>query len=110
MADVPLTEGEGALTYAAPPTHPGPFIVRSRSLFFDGAGWHPGRLARRPTSPHGRSWRTARYWGTSSRRGRKRGLLDFLTIEDGGSSLQSESARRPGPEYGTKVRAGSTPC
>ena len=68
---------------AGPPVAPPPLHL---AVALDGAGWHPGGLAggRRPAE----RLFTAGYWAELARQA-ERGLLDFLTIEDG-LKLQSD--------------------
>ena len=58
------------------------------AVALDGAGWHPAAW-REPRARPGELF-TARYW-TDVIAEAERGLLDFVTIEDGFSSS------RPGP-------------
>src|SRR6185437_3551947 len=68
------------------------------AVALDGAGWHPAAWREPDAQP--RRLFTAGYW-TELAQQAERGLLDFLTLEDG-LGLQSDDhfqadAHRPGP-------------
>jgi hypothetical protein len=75
------------------------------AVALDGAGWHPAAWREADAQP--RRLFTAGYWTTLAQQA-GRGLLDFLTIEDG-LDLQSDDRfqadRRP-----DRVRGGWTRC
>ena len=68
---------------AGPPVAPPPLHL---AVALDGAGWHPGAWQEADAQPQ--RLLTAGYW-TELARQAERGLLDFLTIEDG-LNLQSD--------------------
>jgi alkanesulfonate monooxygenase SsuD/methylene tetrahydromethanopterin reductase-like flavin-dependent oxidoreductase (luciferase family) len=63
------------------------------AVALDGAGWHPAAWREAGAQP--RRLFTAGYWSELAQRA-ERGLLDFLTIEDG-LNLQSDDHVRPDP-------------
>jgi alkanesulfonate monooxygenase SsuD/methylene tetrahydromethanopterin reductase-like flavin-dependent oxidoreductase (luciferase family) len=65
------------------------------SVALDGAGWHPAAWREPRARP--RELLTARYWSDVIAEA-ERGLLDFVTLEDG---LSLQSSRRGGPDSRT---------
>ncbi len=65
------------------------------AVALSGTGWHPAAW-REPGARPGELL-SARYWADLVQEA-ERGLLDFVTIEDG-LSLQSNPPRRPGPAH-----------
>jgi alkanesulfonate monooxygenase SsuD/methylene tetrahydromethanopterin reductase-like flavin-dependent oxidoreductase (luciferase family) len=63
------------------------------AVALDGAGWHPAAWREAGAQP--RRLFTAGYWSELAQQA-ERGLLDFLTIEDG-LNLQSDDHARPDP-------------
>ena len=68
---------------SAPAGRPAPWHL---AVALDGAGWHPGAWREEDAQPQ--RLFTAGYWTELAQRA-ERGLLDFLTIEDG-LNLQSD--------------------
>ncbi len=101
---LPLT-GEDELS--SPETE---FMVPTKAplhlaVALDGAGWHPAAWREPDAQPE--RLLTAGYW-TGLARQAERGLLDFLTIEDG-LDLQADDHFH-GDSRTNRVRAGWTRC
>ena len=73
---------------SAPAGRPAPLHL---AVALDGAGWHPAAWREADAQPQ--RLFTAGYW-TELAQHAERGLLDFLTIEDG-LDLQSDDRFRP---------------